>query len=162
LETYLGIPQVAREASVDELVTALARRRQAFEGRSALVAHLAKHFGNEQAVTAYYRQQLKDGDTVVLSDLRHPELWARAHVQPLVGLFEADPAKYHEALTVLHQYRGDWIKDDAIIRRLEAVVRREYPVARQDVRRLGKAELERWAAAVEKLAMTGDQSAIPL
>lgn len=162
LGTYLGIPQVAQVATVDELVAALARRRNPFEGRSAVAAHLAKHFSNDPAVTAYYRQRLKDGDNVVLTDLGHTTLWDRSYVKPLVRLYESDPAKYDAALAILHKYRDDWIKDGEIARRLSAVVQRKNPVARQDVRRLEQEELDRWARAVESLSMTGDKSAIAL
>lgn len=160
LGTYLGIPQVARVATVDDLVAGLAGRRQPFEGRSAVVAHLAKHYANDPAVTAYYRQRLKDGDAVVLSDLHQKALWAPFHVQPLVGLYESDPAKYAEALPVLHMYRDDWIKDDAIVQRLSAVVQKAYPVVQQGAGRLKEGELNRWATAVENLSRTGDAAAI--
>jgi hypothetical protein len=162
LGAYLRIPQVARAATADELVTALARRRGPFEGRAEVAAYVAKHFRNAPAVAAYYRQRLKDGDVVVLADLRHAALWDRAHVEPLVRLYESDPMKYHETLGVLHQYRGDWIKDGAIVRRLSAVVRRAYPALGQDVRRLEKDGLESWADAIMRLSMTGDRSALVL
>ena len=158
LGAYLRIPQVARAATVDELVTALARRREPFEGRAEVAAYLAKHFGNDPAVAAYYRQGLRDADPVVLNDLRHTALWDRSHVKPLVGLYESDPLKYHEALAVLHKYRDDWIEDRDIVLRLSAVVRRAYPVLGQDVRRLEKEGLDRWEDAIMKLSMTGDRS----
>jgi hypothetical protein len=162
LETYLGIPQVAQVATVDELVTALDRRRKAFEGRPAVAALLAKRFSNDPAVTAYFRRGLKDGDTIVLDDLRHTALWERSDVKPLVHLYELDPAKYSGALGLLHKYRDDWIKDDEIVRRLTAVVRQQHPVLRQDVRRLEPDGLGDWAEAVNSLSMTGDPSAVAL
>jgi hypothetical protein len=162
LGTYLRIPQVARAATADELVTALARRRGPFEGRAEVAAHVAKHFANDPAVAAYYRQRLKDGDLVALTELWHATLWARSHVKPLVGLYESDPTKFHEALTVLHKYRDDWINDSDIVRRLSAVVRRAYPALGRDVRRLEKEGLEQWADAILRLSMTGDRSAMVL
>ncbi len=159
LGAYLRIPQVARAATVDELVTAVARRRQAFEGRAVVAAYLAKHFGNDPAVAAYYRRGLKDGDPLVLNDLLNTAPWDRAHVKPLVRLYESDPRKYHEALGVLHKHRADWINEGDTVRRLSAVVRRAYPVLGEDVRRLGKDRIGHWAQAIERLAMTGDRSA---
>jgi hypothetical protein len=162
LGAYLRIPQVARAATADELVTALARRRGPFEGRAEVAAYVAKHFSNDPAVAAYYRQRLKDGDLVVLADLRLAALWDRNHVKPLVGLYESDPMKHHEALAVLHRYRDDWVEDGATVRLLSTVVRRAYPALGRDVRRLEKEGLEHWADAVMRLSMTGDRSALVL
>lgn len=162
LGAYLRIPEVARSATVDELLVALALRRGAFEGRGDIAAHLAKRFGNDPAVTAYYSQRLQDGDDVVFSDLLQTTLWDNSHVKPLVRLYESDPSKHHGALAVLHKHRGDWIKDADISRRLSAVVQREYPAARQNPRGLKPDELERWAYAVDHLSMTGDKTAIAL
>ncbi len=162
LGAYLRIPQIARAVTADEMLTALARRRKPFEGRAEVVAYVAKHFAKEPAVIAYYRQRVKDGDLVVLTDLQYAALWARSHVKPLVGLYESDPTKYHQALSILHQYRNDWIKDSTIVRRLSAVVRRAYPALGQDVRHLKKEGLEHWADAIMRLTMTGDRSALVL
>jgi hypothetical protein len=123
---------------------------------------VAKHFSKDPAVAAYYRQRLQDGDPVVFPDLRHAALWDRSHVKPLVGLYESDPRKYHDALALLNKYRDDWIKDHNIIRRLSAVVRGAYPALGQDVRRLEKEGLRRWADAIRNLSMTGDRSALVL
>jgi hypothetical protein len=162
LGAYLRIPQVARGTTADELVSAMARRREPFEGREEVAAYVAKHFSKHPAVAAYYRQRLQDGDAVVFSDLRHAELWNPAHVKPVVGLYESDPRKYHDALGLLNKYRKDWIKDHDFVRRLSAVVRRAYPVLGQDVRRLEKEGLGRWSDAILKLSMTGDRSALVL
>jgi hypothetical protein len=162
LGTYLRIPEVARSATLDQLLAALALRRAAFEGRGEIAAHLAKRFGNDPAVTAYYSQRLQDGDDVVLSDLLQTTLWDNSHVKPLVRLYESNSSKYHGALAVLHKHRGDWIKDADISRRLSAVVQRQYPAARQNPRGLKVEELERWAHAVDNLSMTGDKTAITL
>jgi hypothetical protein len=162
LGTYLRIPQVARAATAGELVTALSRRREPFEGRAEVVAHVAKHFSKDPAVAAYYRQRLKDGDAVVFPDLRYAALWDRSHVKPLVGLYERDPRKYHDALGILNQYRADWIQDHHIIRRLSAVVRRTSTALGEDVRRLDKEGVGRWAEAIGRLSMTGDRSALVL
>jgi hypothetical protein len=162
LGAYLRIPQIARVATVDELVKALARRREPFEGRGEVAAYLAKHFGKDPAVAAYYRQCLKDGDVIVFTELRDPAFWDRSYVKPVVGLYESDARKYHHALDVLHQHRSDWIKDTGIVRRLSAVVRRAYPALGEDVRQLDKERVGYWADAVMRLAMTGDRSVMVL
>jgi hypothetical protein len=162
LGCYLRIPEVAKSATVDELLAALTPRRGAFEGRHEIAAHLAKRFGNDPAVTAYYRQRLQDGDEIVLDDLNQTTLWDNAHVKPLVRLYESNPSKYHAALAVLHKHRDDWNKDGDISRRLSAVVHQQYPMVRQDPRKLEADKLERWAYAVNNLSMTGDKEAIAL
>src|SRR5262249_36239140 len=52
------------------------------------------------------------------------------------------------------------IKDHHVIRRLSAVVRRTYTALGEDVRRLDKEGVGRWAEAIMRLSMTGDRAAL--
>jgi hypothetical protein len=160
LSTFLGIRDVAQSVSLDELLAALDSRSGPFDERCDIAAHLARRFNDHPAVVRYYQQHLEGNEAVAIDDLLLTDLWVSSYIDPLVRMYENDPRKFSYALSVLHKHRMDWIKDSKVSRRLSAVVERQYPQLRHDVRQMNKDQLLSWSGAVFDLSRTGDRAAI--
>lgn len=160
LGAYLGIPEVARAVSRDDLLGALTRRTEITLDRPTIARHLAARFQNDSVVRDYYLERFRSGDQAAVADL-HEGIWDPAFVEPLVSLFES-ATRFYAALLVLHQHRDDWRSDARTVERLSSAVRRSNPQVEQRVAALKREQLASWASAVRDLSMTGDRSAVGL
>lgn len=109
---------------------------------------------------AYYLEELKRGNPVVLGDLHVSTRWSPELLEPLISLYESDAHRHGLALYVLHYHRDAWVKNAAVVKRLSAAVFKSFSVLRENVRDLPNADLESWAAAISAVSMTGDLSVI--
>ena len=161
LGALLQVESVGASVSRDDLLTALAGRKGGFSGHSELTKHLAEHFGKDESVIAFVRNQLGAGDIDGGMDFLSAGIWDSSFVEPLVMVYESSRARSVEVLRVLHAHRADW-PDTSIPARLSAVVRAREPVVERNVAELEGDQLTDWASGVSSLGLTSDRSAIAL
>jgi hypothetical protein len=158
LGAYLGVPEVARAASREDLLAALTPRQGSVDGREAILGNLLKRYPNDPVVKSYFHERLRAGDEHAVGDAGAEEIWDKTFIKPLVRLLESDYYKYRYALTVLHEHRVDWKSDQALARQLSAAVRKAYP----EVESKDLVDFDRWVSGVEDLGLTGDRKMIQL
>ncbi len=160
LGAFLGITELTQGITRDELLDGLRHRSGSFDGRETVAKYLDKAYPEDSVVLAYYLEELKRGNAVVLGDLLVSSRWAPELLEPLILLYESDARRQGLALYVLHHRRDAWVTNPAVVKRLSAAVFGAFPVLKERVRELPNADLERWATAVSALSMTGDLSVI--
>jgi hypothetical protein len=162
LHMLLGIPEVSRDVTPAQLLAAIERRNGPFSGRNYIAVHLADHFGQQPVVKRYYQDHLDAGEGVVIDDLRNAEkLWHTDFVGPLLAIFEKDPERNHQILTILSLHWGK-DPDPAITRRLSTAILRKSSLLEKKPADLPIESRGIWAMDLKTLGETRDRELLPM
>lgn len=148
-DALLGVPEVSEAVTVEELLLAIDRQKNAREG---LVSHISQHFPRHPKVIAFYRLKLKKKDGDAVKDLyRYGGIWHDDFLEMLLSICEGyfqQPSsslsrqhethwslmerdfwrKGYDALRVLAAHRERWPDEANVPARLSAAVLRANPI----------------------------------
>ncbi len=164
LKTLLGISEVSKDISFDELTEAINRRSGRMGGRNYLVDHLYRKFDKEKVID-FYLARLKNKDTRIFDDLMEQKsIWSTAFIEPLIVMHENIEDSAFRALFVLNMHVDEWKKDRAITSRLSSAVLKNYGMLLKQTpqKLIEKNELQAWSMYVYDLANTYDINVLPL
>ena len=175
LTSLLNSDEVTKDLSLDRLLTALTGRN--YQQRVFIVNYLLQRHTNDPKVIDFYVQQLAKNDEKVLYDLiisifmpkpgqlRHEQLyfWDERLIEPLIAMFERDPAKFERAVEILLLHPDNWHTDPKRTARLAAALKKKYPIlVRGPWNNLQEQELYDLCRACLWLGKTFDRASLPL
>ena len=163
LSDLLGIPDIEKSLSVDELLTGLALRRNVADGRQAIAELLANSYSGEDLVQTYYEDHCKGRDYRILEDLKtHPALWSKKFLPHLLSWFEtANNSTKFRILETLYTFRSVWEDKTEIVDRLSAIIASNFgDIIKSEPHQLDQRALVSWAAAAQMWSFTADKKAI--
>ena len=175
LTSLLNSDEVTKGLSLDGLLTSLTGRN--YEQRVFIVNYLLQRHTNDPKVIDFYVQQLAKNDEKVLYDLiisifipkpgqaRKEQLrfWDERLIEPLIAMFERDPAKFERAVDILLLHPDNWYTDPKQTARLAAAVQKKYPIlVRGPWNNLQEQELYDLCRGCLWLGKTSDRASLPL
>lgn len=136
LRSFMNSDAMTSDLSLDRLLTSLTGRN--YDQRVVIVNHLILHYTNDPKVIDYYVQQITKDDEKVLYDLiisiliakpgqarkEQLRLWDDRLIEPLIAMFEREPAKFERAVDILLLHPDNWHADAKQTGRLAAAVKK--------------------------------------
>ncbi len=159
LGALLDVPEVAREASRDDLLAGLAARGKPGDGRDHVARAVNGRFAADPKVVAFYREKLVGGDDAAVHDLAQADVWHPSFTGPLVAYYETHPGG-HDALSALARHRAGWDPAAKAPGRLSAVVWKANPILGKPLGTLTAGDQWDWSMAASTLSRTGDPAAL--
>ncbi|HWB59118.1 MAG TPA: hypothetical protein VG733_06490 [Chthoniobacteraceae bacterium] len=160
LGALLDITEVSDSLTVDELLSALKSRPSRADGRDLIAQQIARRFGNDPKVVAYYLGELSTDDQGVMSDLAQFPIWDRSWIPPLVEKFEKKGDS--DALGILGKYRKDWGADKGIVSRLSKALLKYRPLLSEKTSSLEGNGAVGWERNAYEAGVIGDPALIPI
>jgi hypothetical protein len=154
MKSLMDVEVVADAMSVDDLLPALASRKNSVDGRDSVVRQIAGRFSNAPPVLAYYRQGFKDPSSLVWDDCWYPGIWNPEFVEPLVARYERQGDT--SALKVLAAHRQDWQGDPQYTARLRTALLKKQPILNRNIASISGDELCKWCSAINDVATLAD------
>ena len=161
LGALLGVPEVSRHFSLEDLLMARERRERA----DSLIAHIhsRKDFDRD-ALVAHYLSKLNSGSLLACDDFYHmkTDFWDPSFVKPMVRIYEStEDWAGTSPLRILFRHSEHWHDDITITERLAEPILEDWgeiPTLLPEAARKHERGLRGWADAIEYLALTRSAS----
>ncbi len=165
LYTLLSIPQLSKQVSSDQLITALEKRQGKEDGRHAILFHLNDQHADTEVVLDFYLQKLREKDLTALIDLAEAaDIWDNRFLEPLIALYqEANTGIMFRVMDVLYAHQKDWKNQEGISSILSDLLLYKYEeIIYNTPEQLDASDLLIWSSAISMLGKTGNPEVIPL
>jgi len=165
LGALLGVPEVSRHFSLEDLLMARERRERA----DSLIAHIhsRKDFDRD-ALVAHYLSKLNSGSLLACDDFYYmkTDFWDPSFVKPMVRIYVSiEDWAGTSPLRILFRHSEHWHDDITITERLAKLILKDWgeiPTLLPEAARKHERGLRGWADAIKYLALTRHRPLIPV